>query len=138
MNKFITWTDSYTWLCNFCNLSNPLDEHFKDFKNNLNSGQYEVYANSSYMDRPPLSPSFVFLIDTSEYSIQSGLFASVIEVLKDLFQNQLMTDPDRSKFCIITFDSNVNFFSLSGNSPQMLSLANSDDETFLPAPVILS
>ena len=135
MSKFVTWPDSFTWICNFCNQSNILDEHLKEFKENLKSGQFEVFANSSYMERPPMPPSYVFLIDTSEYSRESGYFASVIEVLRDLFQNDLMSNPDRSKFCILTFDSNINFFTFQGSSPQMLSLATSTEECFLPAPV---
>lgn len=94
---------------------------------------YEFYANSTYNDRPPMPPQYIFIIDTSLNSIQSGFFSSCIEALKDLISNDLLND--RTKIGFLTYDTQLNFFkfNLNYSTPQMLCI--SDKEIFLPAPV---
>lgn len=138
MSKFITWVNSETWKCNLCLAENILEEHLTQFKDKLNSGTFEFIATASYSDRAPMPPTYVFLLDVSLTSLESGYFASVLETIKDIFINNLVNNPDRSKFAFITFDTHVNFFKiLHKNStietPQMLCISN--DDIFLPAPV---
>ncbi len=138
MSKFITWVNSETWKCNLCLAENILEEHLTQFKDKLNSGTFEFIATASYSDRAPMPPTYVFLLDVSLASLESGYFASVLETIKDIFINNLVSNPDRSKFAFITFDTHVNFFKiLHKNStietPQMLCISN--DDIFLPAPV---
>ena len=105
------------------------------------------------MKRPPMPPSYVFVIDTSQVSIQNGFLSSVIESIKDLISNDNFANLSRtrvnksllinyylynsnltSQIAIITFDTTVNFYNLNPklNQPQQLCVS---EELFLPAPV---
>jgi hypothetical protein len=84
----------------------------------------------SYIDRPPLAPSYVFIVDSSEVTF----FNSVIEILKYIFTNGLLNE--RASVAIITYETNVVcFYRFIENSKttQMLCVS----EAFLPAPVKL-
>ena len=142
MNPFINWVNGYTWICNLCITENPLDEHLQDFKTKLNVGSYEFSANASYTDRPPMPPTYLFIIDTSQNSIDSGFFISIIETIRYIFTNNLFSNVDRTKVGFITYDNTVNFFKFNVNNksgsdlPQMFRVNDfSDEESFLPVPV---
>jgi hypothetical protein len=91
----------------------------------------------SYTSRPPITPSYLFILDTSLKSIQSGLFISIIESLRSIFKNDLFHNMERTKFALITYDRNLNFFCFNGKQFEMLCVSYKNEENFLPAPVIL-
>jgi protein transport protein SEC24 len=88
------------------------------------------------MDRPPMAPAYVFVIDVSLNSIQSGVFSCVIETIKDILTNDLFANVDRTKIAFITYDSNVNFYKINPNNGAIQQLCIGGDQMFLPAPVI--
>ena len=77
--------------------------------------------------------TFVFVIDVSLKSQQSGMLHRLCETL--LAELDHLPGGERTKVGFITFDSAVHFYSLSadGNSPQMHVLSDVDD-IFLPTP----
>ena len=86
------------------------------------------------MRRPPMPPSYVFLIDTSNTSVNNGFMSSVIESIKDFIQNDCFANLSRTRIAIITYDATINFYNMNPklNQPQMLCVT---DELFLPAPI---
>jgi hypothetical protein len=87
----------------------------------------------SYIDRPPLAPSYVFLIDTS--IVEDGFFNSVIEILKYIFTNSLIND--RAKVAIMTYEANVaSYYRFIEGTKQTQQLCVG--EPFLPLPVIFN
>jgi hypothetical protein len=105
------------------------------------SGTFEFIATSAYSERPPMPPAYDFIIDTSSDSLQSGYFASVIETIKYIINNSEVKNPDRSKFAFITYDSSINFIKILSKSYSTIEsiqqLCVSDDDIFLPCPVIV-
>ncbi len=82
-----------------------------------------------------MAPAFLFIVDLSLASVQTGFFATIVESLKEIFTKELFPNIDRTKIGLITYDSHVNFYKLNtnGGATQMFSIA--DSEMFLPAPV---
>ncbi len=54
------------------------------------------------MRRPPMPPSFVFVIDISQASNQNGFLSSVIETIKDIISNEVFPNMSRSRVRKIT------------------------------------
>ncbi|CAI5956655.1 unnamed protein product [Closterium sp. NIES-64] len=86
VNPFVTFTDAgRRWRCNSCNLLNEVSH---DYYCNLDStgrrtdwqqrpelsrGSVEFVAPVEYMVRPPMPPTFFFLIDASVNNARSGV-----------------------------------------------------------------
>jgi protein transport protein SEC24 len=135
VSPYVEWLDNGgSWKCNLCQNVNTSEEYFYDLKDKITMGTYELIANASYMDRPPMAPAYVIIIDVSLNTLQSGFFISIIETIKDVFKNNLFQNMERTKISIITYDTHVNFFKVNNDQFQMLCI--SDDELFLPTPVI--
>lgn len=82
-----------------------------------------------------MSPAYIFLIDVSLSSYQTGYLACVLEIIKDLMVNPKFENPDRTKVAIITYDTSVHYYRISEDISQPLMLCVSSQEMFLPAPV---
>lgn len=82
-----------------------------------------------------MPPAFIFVIDVSSISSQTGFLTAVLETLKDIFINNYFLNVDRTKVGIITYDSTVHFYRLIENSSQPQMFCVSDNEMFLPVPV---
>lgn len=82
-----------------------------------------------------MTPAYIFIVDTSFKSIQSGLFISVIETLRNIFNNELFQNMERTKFALITYDSHLNYFSYNGKQFEMLCVSSKNYDLYLPAPV---
>jgi protein transport protein SEC24 len=78
VNPFIKFIDNGArWICNFCRLDNVTESYYYaamdqgqrvDFNERaeLYSGSVDFLASSEYMNRPPMPPTFVFLLDVSQ------------------------------------------------------------------------
>ncbi|KAK6911289.1 Zinc finger, Sec23/Sec24-type [Dillenia turbinata] len=106
INPFVAFTDSgRKWSCNICSLLNDVPgEYFAhldatgrrtdlDQRPELSKGSVEFVAPTKYMVRPPMPPSYFFLIDVSYSSVRSGMLESslnqpqmmVVSDLEDIF-----------------------------------------------------
>ena len=85
VNPFVKFIDNGSrWVCNFCRLDNQTESYYYaqtdksgqrvDFneRSELYSGTVDFLASSEYMNRPPMPPTFVFLLDVSHQAIESG------------------------------------------------------------------
>ncbi|KAK6915303.1 Sec23/Sec24, helical domain [Dillenia turbinata] len=106
INPYVTFTDSgRKWRCNICSLLNDVTgDYFAhldatgrrtdlDQRPELSKGSVEFVAPTEYMVRPPMPPSYFFLIDVSYSSVRSGMLESslnqpqmmVVSDLEDIF-----------------------------------------------------
>ena len=147
LNPFIKFIENgEKWICNFCGEINDTEDHyFCDLDKNgerldVNSkpelccGSYEFKANKTYWkkNKTPTKALFIFLIETSLSSIDSGFLSSCVESIKDVINNELFYNGNDTNISIITYNTSVDFYSYGEKftQPQMLSIA--DEPVFLP------
>ena len=80
VNPFIKFIDNGArWICNFCRVDNTTEGYYYcqmdpdtdqrlDYNDRpeLWSGSVDFLASSEYMNRPPMPPTFIFLLDVSQ------------------------------------------------------------------------
>lgn len=97
----------------------------------LTHASVEIIAPEQYTVRPPMPPVYVFVIDISIASIQSGM----LETLCTAARAALDTLPGgkRTRVAVITFDSSVYYYSCKAGqtAPKMFVMPDLDD-IFLP------
>ncbi len=154
MNPFMQWSKGgQSFICNLCGRANdtpagyfsPLDPQTgrrADYPSRpeLSSGVVDFVAPGEYMVRPPMPPSYIFVIDVSYYNVHSGGLQYVTHAIKHVLQlatehNEAaipLSDP-RTKVAIITYDSSIHFYNLKQglSQPQMLCVADLT-EAFVP------
>uniref|UniRef100_M8C7R1 Protein transport Sec24-like protein n=1 Tax=Aegilops tauschii TaxID=37682 RepID=M8C7R1_AEGTA len=146
INPYATFADAgRKWRCNLCTLLNDVPgEYFcaldasgrrfdADQRPELSKGTVEFVAPTEYMVRPPMPPSYFFLIDVSVSAVRSGLLEVVAKTIKSCLDD-LLGFP-RTQIGFLTFDSTLHFhnFKSSLSQPQMMVVADLDD-VFLPLP----
>lgn len=124
--------------CNFCahrfEVSREyvcsLDErgHRRDLaqRPELRRGTVDYIAPKDYSDSEPVAPAICFVIEVSQKSVQSGLFAQVIWTLKSLLT---FLEKPAPRIAIMTFDSSLHFFAFySGlDSARQMTVADIED-----------
>lgn len=146
INSYVTFTDAgRKWRCNICALMNDVPgEYFcaldangrrcdLDQRPELSKGSVEFVAPTEYMVRPPMPPSFFFVIDVSVSAVRSGLLEVVAKTIKSCLDD--LPGFPRTQIGFLTFDSALHFYSLKSSlsQPQMMVVADLDD-IFLPLP----
>ena len=147
LNPFVKFIDNgERWICNFCNQVNDVEDHFFcdldkngerldiDTKPELCCGSYEFEANNSYYkkNKKPTRALFIFLIETSLSAINSGFLEASIEGIKNAINNNLFYNGNDVNISIVTYDSNINFYSFGEKYTQPQVLTITDEPTFLP------
>ena len=147
LNPFVKFIENgEKWICNFCGEENDTEDHyFCDLDKNgerldVNSkpelccGSYEFKTNKSYWkkNKTPTKALFIFLIETSLNAIDSGFFSACVESIKEVINNELFYNGNKTNISIITYSTNVSFYSYGEKftQPQMLIVA--DEPVFLP------
>ena len=87
----------------------------------------------AYMVRPPMPPSYLFLIDVSAAACASGAAAAACQAVKRTLAD--VPGPERALVGVATFDSAVQFFRMrpGGLQPQMLVMPDVA-EPYAPLP----
>ncbi len=133
------------WKCCMCNISNEVPQLFDwDQEKNqpadrwkrpeLNSSVVEFIAPREYMVRPPQPPVYVFLIDVSYNSMNTGMAATAARTILETL-DRIPNEDGRTRVCIIAVDTALHFFSIpeGGKEAEMLVVSDVDD-VFLPKP----
>jgi len=123
INPFVAFSEGgRKWLCNLCGLPNdvhpeyysPLDNLGRrtdlDQRPELQRGIVEFIASGEYTIRPPMPPSYMFVIDVSYQSVSTGVCYTVVETVKRLLDS--FPGAPRTKIGFITYDSSVQFYNL--------------------------
>jgi protein transport protein SEC24 len=97
------------WICNFCGDINPTDNYFysplnsmqvrQDFdeRMELRKGTVDFIASNEYMNRPPMPPTYVFVMDVSKPAIDSGYLNICVSTIKSVIENQLLPGGERTR-----------------------------------------
>ncbi|KAJ2995947.1 COPII coat Sec23p-Sfb3p heterodimer component [Globomyces sp. JEL0801] len=134
-----------TFTCNLCGMSNEVpQEYFSNLDMNgrrvdynyrpeLQFGSCEFSVQDEYCARTPLPVSYLFAIDVSWNSIQSGMLATFASALKFYLYSGHYSLPKGSKIGILTFDRGIHFYNLKHSLESFQMMVVGDlDEVFTP------
>lgn len=135
-NDFIA--DGSKFRCNFCNALNDVpDYYFAPLDHNgervdkyeraeLCCGTYDFKAGTDYMNRPPIPPTFVFLIDVSQEAVLTGMLEIATKVLQELVENDAFPGEGRAQIGIMTYDSALHYFVINPKLkyPKIVTVTN--------------
>lgn len=96
----------------------------------LNHGCVDFIAPAEYTIRPPQPPVYVFVIDTSFQSIQTGMVSIVADAIKESL-DKIPNEDGRTKVAFISTDGAVGFHKLSSGEPEILVVGDLSD-MYLP------
>ena len=144
VNAFVAFLDGgRRWRCNVCSLVNDVpNEYFCELdadglrrdrleRPELHLGTVEFVAPQEYMVRPPQPPVYLFVVEVSYTAVASGMLRCVAATLQHTIER--LPGGERTQVGLITYDSTLHFYNLSGAAPQMLVVPEVD-EVFLPSP----
>ena len=136
-NPFCSINENYSsYKCNLCgniNNLNNIDEKILNKIEKDNNEVYEIFANSDYIENSPMSSNFVFILDFTNKSINSGAIKTFFETLRYIINNNCFINTERTFISFISFNHfGVNFYKINkkNNSIQILEINN--DEPFVP------
>ncbi|CAN6921979.1 unnamed protein product [Brassica oleracea] len=146
VNPYVAFTDSgRKWRCNICSMLNDVPgEYFShldatgrrmdvDQRPELTQGSVDFIAPTEYMVRPPMPPTYFFLIDVSFSATKSGMLEVAAQTIKSCLDN--LPGYPRTQIGFITYDSTLHFYNLKSSlsQPQMMVVSDLDD-IFIPLP----
>ena len=128
--------NSSLWKCNICSNINPLqnidEETFKKIINN-NNEVFEIFANSDFIEKSPMSSNYVFILDVTNKSIANDSVKIFIETIRYLVNNKYFINEERTFLSFITFNyTGVCFYKLNKKLNSMQIFEISGDEPFIP------
>ncbi|KAH3670349.1 hypothetical protein WICMUC_004845 [Wickerhamomyces mucosus] len=148
INPYVEFIDrGAKWKCNLCSLKNDVPSGFdyneaiglaanRNERAELNYSVVEFIAPQQYMVRPPQPLVYVFVIDVSISSIQSGLLATVASSILDTLDS-IPNKDERTKVAFIGVDSALHYFSIPEDEEEAensILVVPDLDEPFVPAP----
>ena len=148
INPFVRFIENGTkWICNFCGDINVTDSYYysplnklglrQDYeeRTELRKGSVDFIANNEYMNRPPMPPTYIFVLDVSKPALDTGYLATAVATIKSVLESQLLPGFDRAKVGFLTYDSAVHFYNLRSTlkQPQMLVVTDIE-QVYLPQP----
>ncbi len=139
MNPFMRFLDHLRFQCNFCSFVTEVPQEYMcnigqdgrrtDWteRSELCRGSVEYVAPAEYMVRPPMSPSYLFLIDVTAHAIQSGVTTSACEVIARTLDS--IPGQEHVTVGIATVDSAIHFYHIKdgADKPSMLIVPDVDD-----------
>ncbi|KAJ3448713.1 sec24-related protein [Anaeramoeba flamelloides] len=135
------------WVCAMCEklntlplwyysplLTNGKREDIEE-RSELNSGVYEFVAVNQFMNRDPVAPLYLFVIDVTRESIKSGRLVSMARQLRTILENEELPGHSLARIGFLTFDSTVHVWSFNpeNEKPHMFTLSDFGD-CYLPCP----
>ncbi|KAI8645454.1 hypothetical protein BD408DRAFT_382396 [Parasitella parasitica] len=142
INPFVQFTaGALQWKCNMCGVENDVPQAFdwdvssqqhadRYSRPELNHGCVDFVAPAEYTVRPPQPPVYVFVLDTSYQSVQTGMLAVVADAIHASL-DRIPNEDGRTKVAFITADNAVGFHTLSGNEAEILVVGDLTD-MYLP------
>jgi len=117
----------------------PLNEHGQrndmDDRKELLYGSVDFLASSDYMNRPPMAPTYVFVLDVSKNAIESGYLSIVTSVISRAITDETFPGGERTKVALITYDDRIHFYNLKSTLRQPQVIINTEHTMdFLPVP----
>jgi protein transport protein SEC24 len=122
INPFVRWVENgHKWICPFCGDINKTENYYystieadgyrsdHDERAEFSCGTVDFIANTEYMNRPPMPPTFLFAFDVSKPAVDSGYLALACSTVKSVIEQQLLAGQgeERTKIAFLTYDNNV-------------------------------
>jgi protein transport protein SEC24 len=87
------------------------------------------------MNRPPMPPTYIFVLDVSKPAIDTGYLSSCVATIKNVIETSLLPGGERARVGFVTYDSSVHFYNLRPTlkQPQMFVVTDID-AVYLPQP----
>lgn len=113
LNPFVELKNNNSkWRCNMCMLLNDIPKIGEiTARGEMNNLHYEFRAPAEYAARPPEALTYVFILDVSQASIQSGLLATAIQTILDSLDS-FPNDEGRANLSFIGVDSQLYYFGI--------------------------
>lgn len=153
INPWFKWTDQQRrFVCNMCNHVQDIEPAYwsigwdgdtnQPARPELACGSVEIEAGEEYMVRPPMPPTYLFVIDVSRNAVKSGTLADVVENVRTAIDD-IHNGPggDRARVGFLTFDSVLHVYSLREHTrtPQMMIVPDLQSATdTLPPDIIVN
>lgn len=126
-----------TWKCSICTHENHLPESYSQILNpnstELTNLNYEIYAEEKYMERPPMCPTYLFLIDISTESKTSGFLSAVCESIHKSLQLKSQQNEERTQVGFLLFNNQVHM-PIFHPDLQIITVPGSQKDSWLPYP----
>ena len=137
MNAFVRWVEGgRVWQCSLCNANNDTPPDYycpcgpdgrrvdADSRPELCRGSVDYVAGDAYCVRPPMAPTYLFLIDVGSAAVASGVTASACDAVKRVLP--CLAGGPRALAAVATYDCVAHFYKLRkpGSSPHMLIAAD--------------
>ncbi|KAI9263739.1 hypothetical protein BY458DRAFT_477111 [Sporodiniella umbellata] len=141
INPFVKFAGgALQWVCNMCGMNNDIPQSFdwdvmsqqhvdRYHRPELNYGCVDFVAPADYIVRPPQPPCYVFVIDVSFQSVQTGMVSAVADAIKDSL-DKIPNEDGRAQVAFITADNAIGFYKLVGQ-PEILVVGELTD-IYLP------
>ncbi len=101
----------------------------------LKNGSVDFIASNEYMNRPPMPPTYIFVLDVSKPALDTGYLATAVATIKSVIEGQLLPGGERTRIGFVTYDSAVHFYNLRSTLKQPQMFVVSDIENvYLPQP----
>jgi protein transport protein SEC24 len=124
-----------SWQCSICNSLNYLDSPATSTElAQLSSPAFEIAATEDYIAQLPSPPTYLFLIDVTKDSIESGFLSIICQTLYKLIEEEAIPGGERSKVALITYDKDIHYYCLDKNlqQPLMINCCGNDP---VPVPI---
>ena len=136
-NPYCEINNNYTsYKCNICFNWNDLkniDINTLKKIEDKNEDVYEIFANSDYIENSPMSSNFIFILDTTNKSINSGALKIFIESIRYIIDNHYFLNEERTFISFITFNNiGVTFYKINKKNNTLQILEIGGDEPFIP------
>lgn len=115
----------------------PLDENGKRIdiskRVELSNCSYEFLAPENYISRPPMPCTYLFVVDISQRSNETGFLETIVETIQALIESQQFQGLPRTDIGLIAFDTSLHFISIL-ETPVIYTITEDLAEIDLPAP----
>jgi len=140
--------DGQRFKCNICGSINTTPQFYlastgnngvrvdKHERPELCCGTYDIKAGTDYMARPPMAPTYFFVLDVSQKGIENGSLEMFSNVVNEMITNDWFWGDVRTRIGFLAYDTNVHLFNLDPKlkRPQLITLTDIDHLTRLPVP----
>ncbi|KAK1444160.1 SEC24-related protein [Babesia gibsoni] len=145
INPFVQFDSTRRyWTCNICGVSNDTPMRYINLPNHggteglpteLKTGLVEYMASADYMVRPPQAPTIMLVIDVSVSAVNSGMLEVVCNTVSELVKNKELPGDQRTLLGIVTYDTSVHFYQMTGEEKNFNIMVVSDlEDLFMPLP----
>ena len=137
------------WICALCANGNPVPDYFyapvlgnglredAETRTELVEMAYDILAPEEYMVRPPMPPTYCFVIDVSQAARVSGMTSTLCDVLVSLLDSQSFPGLPRTQLSILLYGHEVHLLGFPcDNGPiRLYTVGKSSEDLFLPVPI---